>query len=51
MQADYWTQHNLENALFVRKYSQRLGKKERHKSALVESVQDKGSTSTYAEVV
>lgn len=22
IQADYWTQHNLENALFVRKYSQ-----------------------------
>lgn len=43
MQADYWTQHNLENALFVRKYSQWLGKKERLKSALFESVKEKGS--------
>lgn len=43
MQEDYWTQHNLVNALFVRKYSQWLGKKERHKSALFESVKEKGS--------
>lgn len=43
MQADYWTQHNLENALFVRKYFQWLGKKERHKSALFESVNEMGS--------